>query len=284
MSIEPIELPDYYGGETGSEFYFHHFVTEEKHVRHNIVLKQNLICIILQGSKEVFGSHRPMKVGNHQVLLMSSGSSIMMHSVANGGEKLESILIFFSDRVLQDLCVKHKLHLSGKKEKSSSVMTVDKDEFLKNFECSVRLLNKKEFNQLQKLKLEEILLYLAIKKPSEAFSSFLQNALGDQRSEKLRHVVAANCANGLSVEELAFLCDMSVSTFKRHFLKTFGCPPKKFLIDKKMEKAQELLRIHQHPSEIFRDLRYQSLSAFSVEFKKYHGVSPKEFQRNLVCL
>jgi AraC-like DNA-binding protein len=45
-----------------------------------------------------------------------------------------------------------------------------------------------------------------------------------------------------------------------------------------MEKARELLLLDQRPSDIYLDLRYQSLSAFSTEFKKHFGISPKQFQ------
>jgi AraC-like DNA-binding protein len=67
--------------------------------------------------------------------------------------------------------------------------------------------------------------------------------------------------------------------FNRHFLKAFNCSPKKYLTDRKMERAHELLLLDKRPSEIYFDLGYQSLSSFSTEFKKHFGMSPGKYQR-----
>jgi AraC family transcriptional regulator, exoenzyme S synthesis regulatory protein ExsA len=282
MKLDPVVLPDYYSGGKPIDLYVHHFKTDKPQVRHHIALKQNLVCILLKGTKEVFGSHQSIRIDNREILLMSSGSTIMMHSVAEGSHKLESLLIFFSDRILREVCVKHKLDFSGEAEKAPPVLNLKKDDFLLNFESSLKLLEGDDFTTLQKIKLEELLVYLALTNRAGSFHAFVQNALGNAGKEKFRQVVDGNCHNGLTIEELAFLCDMSASTFKRHFVKVFKCSPKKYLTDKKMERARELLLLDCRPSDIYIDLRYQSLSSFSTEFKKYFGVSPKRFQQKSV--
>ena len=44
-----------------------------------------------------------------------------------------------------------------------------------------------------------------------------------------------------------------------------------------MEKAGLLLRQNKKPSEIYYELEYENLSSFSNEFKKFFGVSPKNY-------
>jgi AraC family transcriptional regulator, exoenzyme S synthesis regulatory protein ExsA len=277
MKINAFHLPDYLNGGKKTEMYIHHYSTDKSSTKNKIILHQNLICILLNGTKEVFGAHRPIKINNSEILFMSSGSAIMWESVAEN-HKLESILIFFSNQLLKEFCMKHNLDFSKQAEKAETVLNLKKDEFLFTFENSLKLLEEKGFSPMQKIKLEELLIYLALKNRSGAFYSFIRNALGSTNEHELRQVIAANADKGLSIDELAFLCNMSVSTFKRHFAKAFNCSPKKFLTTKKMEKARELLLLDQRPSDIYLDLRYQSLSAFSTEFKKHFGISPKQFQ------
>ncbi|MGL5224587.1 MAG: hypothetical protein ACRC8Q_04515, partial [Aeromonas sp.] len=48
------------------------------------------------------------------------------------------------------------------------------------------------------------------------------------------------------LQELAFLCNMSLSTFKRTFISIFNQPPRKWLNHKKMTYAQKLISVIPH--------------------------------------
>ena len=80
--------------------------------------------------------------------------------------------------------------------------------------------------------------------------------------------------SNLTVPELAFLCHMSVSSFKRHFHEAFGMAPGRYLHARRMERAKAMLARKLRPSEIHLDLGYESLAAFSTAFKKHFGVAP----------
>lgn len=95
----------------------------------------------------------------------------------------------------------------------------DTDEFLTHFTHSLDcLLSTVDpiSGELQKVKLEELLLYLAVPYPEQF--QFLR-PLGDTASDELlvRQAVTSHIGSSISVEELAFLCNMSLSTFKRRF-------------------------------------------------------------------
>src|SRR5690606_31502312 len=90
-------------------------------------------------------------------------------------------------------------------------------------------------------------------------------------------VVNNNLNKNLTVSQLAFLCNMSVSTFKRTFEKIFGMPPKKYFREYKLNRSMIMLKEGKRPTEIYFELGYESLSAFSSEFKKHFGVSPKVY-------
>lgn len=82
----------------------------------------------------------------------------------------------------------------------------------------------------------------------------------------------------LSMEELAQLCGISYSYMKKLFLSKFGCPPKKYLIQRKLQYACDLLRTGQYTvTEIAGMCGFDSVPYFSRQFKAYMGVSPREF-------
>ncbi len=57
----------------------------------------------------------------------------------------------------------------------------------------------------------------------------------------IRQAVTANMFYTITAEELAFLCNMTLSTFKRHFGKIYGTSPSKWILAKRMEKAAQYL-------------------------------------------
>ncbi|HEY0656252.1 MAG TPA: AraC family transcriptional regulator [Chryseosolibacter sp.] len=279
MELDTVLLPDHYKTGEEADFLVHHFRSDRQQIRNNIILRQNMVCVLLNGRKHVLSSLAPIEIDNREMLLMSAGTSIMIHSAAAADEKLESLLIFFTDSFLRDLCLKHHVDLSGDGDQLHPVVRIIKDEFLLSFERSLNAVIDDDFTSLQRLKVEELLLYLALRNNSTAFRSFARNAMTNGHHNALREVVIANSNNGVTIEELAFLCNMSLSTFKRHFKTTFHCSPREYLTEKRMERARDLLRFGQRPSEIYAGLGYQRLSSFSTEFKKCNGLSPRQFQK-----
>ena len=88
-----------------------------------------------------------------------------------------------------------------------------------------------------------------------------------------------NITNNISIEDLAFLCNTSLSTFKRRFLKLYGTSPSKWILQRRMEIAKDLLlHHHEKPSEVYHKVGYENHSSFTQSFKQTFGLTPKDFQ------
>ena len=86
------------------------------------------------------------------------------------------------------------------------------------------------------------------------------------------------CENGLSVAELASLCNISAVYFRRIFEGQFGISPKEYIIRRRIEYAKSLLASGQLTvSEIATLCGYTEPCHFSREFKKHTGTSPREY-------
>ena len=96
---------------------------------------------------------------------------------------------------------------------------------------------------------------------------------------KFKTTIQNNLYSNLSVAEMAQLCAMSTSSFKRKFNDVFGESPKKYLANKKLEKAIQLLKNSaDRISNIAYDCGYDTISTFNRSFKLSYGVSPSAFR------
>jgi AraC-like DNA-binding protein len=76
---------------------------------------------------------------------------------------------------------------------------------------------------------------------------------------------------------------MTLSTFKRRFAMIYGTSPSKWFLDKRMQKAAQMLKVHGlNASEIYQELGYENLSSFIKSFKQVYGMTPKQYQLNIL--
>lgn len=129
-------------------------------------------------------------------------------------------------------------------------------------------------DNLLSVKFEELMLYL-VNKYGAKFQAYLSSLISEEQSQ-FRKVVENNVYSNLKLDELAFLCNMSLSTFKRHFTAEYKVSPGKWLQDKRLQRAKDLLDSGTlKSSDIYLELGYNNLSNFSSAFKKKFGISPK---------
>ncbi len=78
----------------------------------------------------------------------------------------------------------------------------------------------------------------------------------------------------LSIKEIALYTGRSIATFKRDFKKISNLTPQKWIIKKRLEYAQQLLKEGKKVSDIYLDLGFISLSHFSTAYKREYGIAP----------
>jgi AraC-like DNA-binding protein len=248
--------------------------------RSKVVLEQYVISFLLEGHKELNFADATIQIDNSKALIVTLGNCLLTEK-DSGSHNYRSILLFFSQEKLTELLLKKGL-LSDQTRKHQTIypyFSFEQDEFIKVFIHSLSLhssLGKNLSKKLLEIKFEEIFTYLA-DIYGEQFLSFLQFSLKQDRDLSFQNTIEVNKYANLSVDELAFLCNMSVSTFKRRFVKIFKDTPGNWLKQKRLEKARTLLQTGKAtPSEIFSSSGYKNLSHFSTAFKNRFGKSPRE--------
>lgn len=134
--------------------------------------------------------------------------------------------------------------------------------------------------EMKLLKFEELMLHLLDEYP-QAVVSFKPTQQNDADDFKIKRVTEANIYENIIIEELAFLCSNSLSTFKRRFSKIYKTSPYKYFLHRKLQQAAVLLVHHgENPSEVFHKVGYENFSSFSNSFKLFYGISHKLYQRH----
>ncbi|MCD5967740.1 helix-turn-helix domain-containing protein, partial [Riemerella anatipestifer] len=196
-------------------------------------------------------------------------------------QNYRSILLFFSNEILSKFILKYHLN-RNELYQYKSVYSFKYDEFIQRFVNSLLDISKLSKNAqkiMLELKFEEIMLYLMEIYGTEFLYSLSEKS--DDISQKFVQTVEMNRINKLTLKELAFLCNMSISTFKREFGKHYAETPMKWFQNKRLEYAHHLLYKEQKtPSEIYLEVGYKNLSSFIQAYKLKYGVTPKQHYKD----
>ena len=278
--MKTITLPDELNVDTLLPIHVFDYRSRQEIAKQQIALNKNTFSFLSEGKKEVVFDNSSFSIDNSQFLLMKSSHCLMTEKLSDVSHHYRSVLLFFSNDVALKLI--RKLGLThSKKVDAPSVYSFPYDIFIKRFVDSLIDVSKLPATIRQKIlevKFEEIMLYLIGVHGTDFLFSLLNHT--DNSTQKFIQTVESNQLNKLTLKELAFLCDMSVSSFKREFDKQYSESPIKWFQDKRLEYASYLLKQEQkRPSDIYFEVGYENLSSFIQAYKSKFGVTPKQHHK-----
>lgn len=94
--------------------------------------------------------------------------------------------------------------------------------------------------------------------------------------------IRVNYAQDFSMDDLANLCDMSPTHFRRTFTNIMGEGPLSYLIHIRISKASVLLRTTEMPVlDISEEVGFHSVSSFNRHFMEIMGISPLKWRKQM---
>jgi AraC-like DNA-binding protein len=133
-------------------------------------------------------------------------------------------------------------------------------------------------NDLIELKIKELILLLLQNKKTDSIRQIFID-LFSPRKANLKRVIQTHLYSNLSVAELAKLCNLSLSSFKREFKKIFLESPSRYIITQRLNRSAELLKLSpKNVSEIAYEAGFHDPSYFTRLFKKEFGIPPTKFR------
>ncbi len=256
--------------------------------RNLISFSKCAISFILSGQKELYRGAECTLVSEHEAVLIPDGHAIITERKLNT-QKYSSLVIFFPAELAHKSIVKYaKQNNYGYKASPT-----EKDAFLKFHQTPyiteylnglIHLIDKQLVVPPALLlhKLEEFFLILAESFPAQFFEIFKPFAVDGDR--QLRQIVENNILKNLSLNELAFLANRSLATFKRDFEKEYGISPGKYIRERKLDIARHELTEGNTLNDLYLQLGYENASNFTSAFKKRFGQTPKAYQAQTAIL
>ncbi len=278
--MKAITLPDELNIENSQSVQIFDYSSSNEIAKQQIILNKNTFSFLIEGNKEVVFDNSTLSIDNSKFLIMKSGHCLMTEKLSDI-RNYRSVLLFFASETLLKFIRKNELNKTELNE-YKSVYSFRYDEFIYRFVNSLLDISKLSQNIQKKLlevKLEEIMLYLIAIYGTEFLYSLLEKS--NDTSQNFIQTVETNWMNKLSLKELAFLCNMSVSTFKREFEKHYAESPIKWFQNKRLEYAHHLIFQEQKSSsEIYFEVGYESLSSFIQAYKSKFGITPKQHHKD----
>lgn len=160
---------------------------------------------------------------------------------------------------------------------------VEVDRLLENYKESINiLLDNPELadERLVENKLKEFVLLVSKSQEAPSQLDFLA-ALFKPNEVAFKSIIQHNLYSNLSLEELALLCHLSISSFKRKFKTVFNESPMKYITKRKIEKAAAILKSNKaRISDVAYDVGFDSLATFNRNFINIYGKSPSVYRNS----
>ena len=276
MSIDNIP-ESYISNKTGNpDLFVYDFKMTDDVVKSKVNLGMNMFSFLQVGKKQVHFAGASVAVNKDQSLLLKKGNWLWTE-LLDTDKIYYCKLLFFSEKRLKEFLEQHCKNKQSQ-ENEAPYFIIRNDSYIISYLNSLSTISDapKLFKEnLLSVKFEELLLYLMHKYEGK-FESYLHSLIIKETSP-LKRIVESKIQSNLNLEEISFLCNMSLSTFKRHFIKEFKVSPGKWLIDKRLQRAKEILEHgYSKPTDIYLEIGYKNLSNFSIAFKNKFGINPSE--------
>ncbi|MGH1339101.1 MAG: helix-turn-helix transcriptional regulator [Aureispira sp.] len=238
-----------------------------------VQLTHHLISFLQKGQKTVLLPQKTVVVPPNHFLLLSEGHCLMSETLSPQ-QYYHSHLLFFKQQIVHNLLLKHQIEVPNTTV-ACNFQILAYDGFVRNFIQSLQFIPKADTAFLQH-KVEEFLLY-GYHQYGASFFSFLKTP-PIPSLQQIAQVAQKAIYEKLTLEQMAFLCAMSLSTFKRRFASYYNTTPQSWLREQRLQRAAQLLRQgHYRPSELSEKLGFQHHSSFTAAFKSRFGMPPSAY-------
>jgi len=235
---------------------------------------------MMEGNILSFDSRGMHRLGENEAVIKSCGQYVQRFVPNAGSEECEAIAIYLYPDLFRSI-YKNEIPSFLKSEATEPPKKLIGNKLIQQYIANLIIFFEDPEaldEELSILKLKELVMILLRSEGHENVRQLLSEIFAPVNVE-FQEIIAKNLLNQLSLEQLAYICNMSLSTFKREFKKTFHETPARYIKNKRLDHAaSRLLCTQESISAVAFDSGFQDVSTFSDSFHKRFNLSPKQYR------
>lgn len=248
------------------------------------VLFQDEGCFFyFSGASSIFNApNQSVEIKNEEAILLKCGSYFVDWLKKSKESSCIFYAIHFYPEILKDIyrneLPPYILQKNGRDFIQKIIPQNTLTKFIESLDFyfdTPELVNK----ELLELKIRELIMILIQTKNAESIFQLVSELFTPEKIS-IKEVINNHIYAHISIEKLAELSNMSVSSFKRNFKKIYNDTPLNYLNSQRLERAKELLTLSDATvSEIAYETGYADAAYFSRLFKKKYKVAPTQYSK-----
>lgn len=257
-----------------------HFLRHGASIGQDATVYRPLLCLVLQGAKEVSTASRTLRVGQGQSLVVSHALPVVSRITEAAADRPYVALVFPIDLdVLRGLAPGVPPRSGHAARDPFSITLCPCDPGMED--SLLRYLQQSDSPETRRLlapiTAREIHARLLLGPHAEALQKLLWVETTASRIFEATRAIQSDLARPLAVGDLAQQVGMSSSAFFEHFKAVTGTSPLQYQKDLRLLRARESLRrTNAKVSDIAFGVGYESSAQFSREYARKFGVPPRQ--------
>lgn len=257
-----------------------HFLRFHAPTGQDATVYRQLLCLVLQGAKEVGTSHKNLRVGHGQSLIVSHDLPVVSRITEAAPDKPYVALVFpINLDLLRGLAPAIPVRTTQAARDPFSIAlcpsSPDMEDALLRYLCQCENSNMRHL--LAPITVREIHARLLLGPHAELLQKLLWHETTASRIFEATRRVQSDLARPLVVGELAKQVGMSGSAFFEHFKAVTGTSPLQYQKDLRLLSARDALRsTDSKVSDTAFAVGYESSAQFSREYARKFGVPPRQ--------
>lgn len=236
------------------------------------------------GSTKINSPFEQVKIEPGGSVLLKCGSYFADLLKYNNAGRYEILVIHLYPEILRQI-YRHEIpSFVNKAESSQYIQSIVSHEIINKFIESLYFYFDNPAlagDELLELKIRELILLLVQTNNAASVVSLFSD-LFSSRHTTIKEIIHNHLFSGLSIDDMAHLANVSVSTFNRSFQNLYNDTPANYIKTKRLERARELLGVSALTiSEIAFQTCFNDVAHFSRSFKAVYHCSPSAYRSSV---
>lgn len=228
-----------------------------------------------------FDSRGKHQINEREAVMKQCGNYVQRYLSAAEGETCEAIAIYLYPELLREI-YKNEVPSFLKEDDPGQPKKFIGNKLIEQYmiNLSIYFEDPEAFDEeLGILKIRELMMIL-LKSENHQDIRKLLSEIFTPVDVKFRDAIQTNLLNNLTMEQLAFICNMSLSTFKRKFKEVYNETPARYIRTQRLNHAASLLVCNEESiANICYDSGFVDVTTFSASFQDQFGMSPSKYRQ-----